>query len=178
MRISENGAVGSEWIGVIGALGGVVVTGAIGLATAVLNHRWTTAAQAEEREEARLDSNATKRLEAYSRYLAASDVVDSIMIATFSSDEWRAAHQGVDSYQQALELRAKDPKPYDEYDSALGSAQLLAGAAVGEALERFDAAFVASCMALVADPGASSEGKNEAGRALREAMRREVQRGV
>jgi hypothetical protein len=63
----------SAWFALAGALGGVALAGAIGLVTAVLNHRWGERARVEASREVEIRTVRDQRREACHRYLVAAN---------------------------------------------------------------------------------------------------------
>ena len=121
-------AIATEWIGLIGALGGVLITGCVGLATAVLNHGWQKEGTHDEHERQRLETFSALQREAYSRYLAAYEAFENLVtcLPAISAD--------VDLRRQ---IHEQDPVAVDEFYAAENHVRLLAGDDVVEALNRF-----------------------------------------
>jgi hypothetical protein len=115
----------------------VVITSAIGLITALLNHRWQADAREEERFFRRQESRAALRRETYSRFLVASDrLVDLVLTQTpgepielGDNEEMRA---------RIRKLRLEGDTHFIEYNTALLEGQLIAGDKVTAALEAFE----------------------------------------
>jgi hypothetical protein len=63
----------SAWFALAGALGGVVLTGAIGLVTAGLNHKWGEQARIETDREQQIRTIRDQRREACHKYLVATN---------------------------------------------------------------------------------------------------------
>src|SRR5437016_2990531 len=103
-------AISTAWVGVIGALGGVIVTGLIGLVTAVLNHRWQRASAHEERSHTAREAQAALRREAYVRYLAATDALEGFVITRPPLPRGTSASEG---WQRLRALREGDSKVFD-----------------------------------------------------------------
>jgi hypothetical protein len=60
-------AIAAQWVGVIGALGGVLLTGVFAIATAILNYRAQRTSAQEDREVQRRNSKAELLRDAYTR---------------------------------------------------------------------------------------------------------------
>jgi hypothetical protein len=123
-------AISEAWIGLLGALGGVVLTGAIGLLTAHMNHRW-------ERENQRgelLLKRSELRRDAYSRFLtSAQNLVDNV-------DTWQIADPSVPDTELVLAWYRSHAELVAEHQSASHHARFVAGDAVDTAIgdwERF-----------------------------------------
>ncbi len=63
----------SAWFALVGALGGVALTGAIGLVTAGLNHKWGEQARIETDREQQIHAIRDQRREACHNYLVAAN---------------------------------------------------------------------------------------------------------
>jgi hypothetical protein len=69
--VADAAATTTAWFTLAGALGGVLLTSAVALVTAVLNHRWQTqTAQRQLRQEHDRQLRQERR-ESYARYLSA-----------------------------------------------------------------------------------------------------------
>jgi hypothetical protein len=85
-------AIDAAAAGLVGALGGVIVTTLAGIATAVLNQRWRREDRQTERTDRRGEERAALRRTAYARYLTAMDVViDAVGIQDQVTEENLAA---------------------------------------------------------------------------------------
>jgi len=130
--------VDPAWIGVIGALGGVAITGVIGLLTALLNHGWQEDTRESERLDRIDDSQATLRRDAYTRYLVASDRLTDFLLTQPSQPG------PVDLADKAMILarlkaaRLGGDEHFVEYNSALLQASILAGETVASLLREFE----------------------------------------
>jgi hypothetical protein len=156
-------AIAPEWVGLIGALGGVLVTGCVGLATAILNHRWQSDSARTERDHQQRESFSASQLAAYNRYLAAyegfENLVASLPPLSPESNLRREIHE-------------QDPVSDDEFKAAANHIRLVAGDHVIEAFERFTDAWN---RALTGD---ASPDVQRCKLELIEAMRAEQQHGV
>jgi hypothetical protein len=124
------GTIGPEWVGVIGALGGVLVTGIVGIATAILNHRLQRASNREDRAHQAQEANLTLRREAYAHYLTALEAIDNFLVTRppRSTSDWK---------EQLRTTHKENPAVFDAYYAALAGAQLVAGDRVAHALDRY-----------------------------------------
>jgi hypothetical protein len=122
----------TQWIGLIGALGGVVVSGVVGLTTATLTHRWQRAGSREDRSHQARETIAALRREAYARYLTTMEAAASFILT-------RPPQPDTPLADRLRSIREEDPKIFDDMDAAETNAQLLAGDRVLAALEVFDA---------------------------------------
>jgi hypothetical protein len=130
----------TAWIGLIGALGGVLLTGTIGLITAALNRKWQVVAAERDREYRTTDRLYDLRREAYVRYLQAAQVMGDGHKAMTTT---RGPEQ---SYAQfALEAWAAFDEVRREYDAAMRNAQLLATGGVLTAIKDYDAWLQDAC---------------------------------
>ncbi len=124
-------ALSTAWVGVIGAIGGVLVTGLIALVTAVLTHGWQESARRNDRSERLQEARAALRREIYGRFLIAasalSDYVSAAPTRGATTTEW----------EHLLALRAKDSEVFEEFDAASVQARLIAGPEVRDAVEGF-----------------------------------------
>ena len=122
----------AAWVGVVGALGGVVITGAIGLVTAVLTRGWQRQDHEAAMIEARRESRAELRRSAYAEYLVATnrftDHIRSWMLTTGRTIE----------PDRRLVAYAESPSEFAaSYDLAETHARLLASPALDAALADF-----------------------------------------
>jgi hypothetical protein len=123
-------AVSTAWIGVIGALGGVVVTGLIGLVTALLNHRWQEANRRAVRRERVSEGRAELRRGAYVRFLVAAQAMGDFLLTT-------RPDPGVDVVEAWRSLRVTQPEKFEEFDASERAVRILAGREVVEALDAY-----------------------------------------
>lgn len=165
------------WVGVIGSLGGVVLTSGVGIAGAAVNHRWQSSVRSEERQDRLHESRAALRREAYTRILITSDRLVNFLPTRTSPvepEQLRDEKMAIDRLRQlwlgADELIA-------EYNAALAQGRLLAGNEVAAALEEYDDWMMEqfSLLGLHPDPDESKafEGIYEKRGPLLQAMRRE-----
>jgi hypothetical protein len=130
-------AANSAWIGVAGALGGVVITGVIGLVTALLNHRWQGDERKEEHSARLQESRAALRRETYSRFLVASDqLVD--LVLTQTPGESVDLTDNEEMRTRIRKLRLEGDAHFIQYNTALLEGQLIAGEKVAVALTAFE----------------------------------------
>ncbi len=125
-------ALSEAWIGIIGALGGVAITGQIGLVTAVLNHRWTRQSAEEGRRNELLSKLAELRRDAYARYLVAAQVLGEEL------DVWEPPDRSRPDDGLTAEFRRAKTKVVTEYDASLRHARLLATEPVVRALATYN----------------------------------------
>lgn len=141
----------NAWIGVVGALGGVILTGLLGLATAVLNHRWTAqAARSQRRYDVALKRAETRRV-AYARFLGATDNV---------RDAAETAEPPVDTSDRgklAVWYRT-EPDLFREMQVADSEAKIVASDAVFSAMEAFEEALANFLNAVFDDPDNADSG--------------------
>lgn len=150
-------ATNTAWIGVVGALGGVVLTSVIGFITAILNHRWQDASSRDDRSYKWRESKSSLRREAYARFLVAAQILGD-EFGTFEP----AAGGPSDPEARMLALRARDPGKFVEFDGSERHARLLAGDEVVRALDEHSNWFVGQClMALSSDEPTSLEAFND-----------------
>jgi hypothetical protein len=121
-------AVAEAWIGVIGALGGVALTGLLGVATAILNNRWS---REQKRHEFRRHQ-AELRREAYARALVATQALVSALFL------WSPPSAKSSSWELWADFRQTRADIAHEYDASLRHAHLLAGEAVTHALRDYE----------------------------------------
>jgi hypothetical protein len=139
--LSDNVAVAAEsaWVGVIGALGGVTIAGAVGLGSSALTRRWTARDRAIERN----DGTMALRREVYVRYMVATEALANA-IAGFAADpEWRARHVPTGVMPAITVIRNADPEAFDHYYAARNEAQLVASESVRTAIGAYADAFTA-----------------------------------
>jgi hypothetical protein len=87
----------SGWFALVGALGGVALTGAVGLRTATLTHRWNEQARSRAVQEEDARAMRNQRREACHHYLVATN----------------AFYQAVDQvYRMALRGEQFDPREH------------------------------------------------------------------
>ena len=111
----------------VGALGGVLITGCVGLATAVLTHRWQHESVLDERAYQRREGLASLQREAYARYLAAIEAFYNSLLR-LPRDERQAGWSSILN---------RNPAGVDELYAAANHARLLASDPVVEALDAF-----------------------------------------
>ena len=121
----------SAWVGLAGALGGVALTGLIGLVTAGLNRRWGQKDQVTQRKYDRDQATSAVRRDAYVRYLAS---VQSA-VETLTNAAWDPE---LESEEQLSALRRANPDPFDETDAAKRQAELVASEPVVRAIREYD----------------------------------------
>lgn len=162
-------AISNTWIGVVGALGGVALTGLIALVTAVLNHRWQAETQRQERQSEGRAALAGLRRAAYTRYLTASK--EAVAYAVTRPKDLTASAE-----ERLRRLRLEDPRPIAESDAAELEARLVAGDRVTKAIDVYDAQLAATIAAVTAsiDDEIGFGPLSDDQRALVEAMRTEV----
>lgn len=155
-----------QWQGVIGALGGVLLTGLIGLVTAKLSHGW----QREQREDDRRDARADLRRDAYVAYLAQAQKVGD------QSNVWMHDRgMAVPEVETRLNVYAREMAELThQYDVCERRAMLVAGEHVQAALETYRAWFRQALNDVLedSDPGFAGWDDHEA--PLIDAMRREL----
>jgi hypothetical protein len=114
----------AAWVGVVGALGGVVVTALAGLVTAVLNHRWQTSSRHEDRSDRLREARAQLRRDAYARFLIAVQVMGE-KIETRPPEN---LSQPLD--ERLNNFRLANAEQFREFDAAERYVRLLAGPSV------------------------------------------------
>ncbi len=161
------------WIGVVGALGGVVVTGVIGLITAFVSHRWQEETRRRERVDRLRETQAALRRDSYTRFLIAADQLTDYFLT-----RPRQEHDAADKREIVERLRThrlEGAEQFTEYFAAQFQATLLAGKRVSQPLEEFIRWINEQCgiAASKADPLGSGafKGFGERRRALVKAMR-------
>jgi hypothetical protein len=82
----------SAWFALVGALGGVALTGTIGLVTAGLNHKWGEDARIQTAHEEQIRAMRDQRREVCHNYLLAANsywlAVEQLYIKTLRGDEF------------------------------------------------------------------------------------------
>jgi hypothetical protein len=120
-------AISEAWIGVFGALGGVIITGAIGLLTARMNHTW----EREKQHDDLLMKRSELRRDAYSRLLTASQaIVDEAQL--WQPDPFVPGGELVNTWFRA------HPKLLAEYQAASDHAALVASEPVSQGIRVWD----------------------------------------
>jgi hypothetical protein len=125
-------ALSEGWIGLIGALGGVALTGVITLITAILTQRWTLQSARVQQRHDLLAKRAELRRDAYARLLIAAE---HVLIAY---DAWKPPDPSLPALELIDAQYRDQPEPRDEYFAAYNHARLVAGESVAEALAAFD----------------------------------------
>ena len=125
------------WIGLIGALGGVAVTGTFGLVVAVLKRHWDASAEAKQRGHQLGEARAESRRLAYIRFLNAADALgDHVLVQPPHADG------GAKDFEKATkrirELQSSGNLCFTVYGAALLEAKLLADTQVLQELDAFD----------------------------------------
>lgn len=147
--------VSTPWIGVIGALGGVLITSLIGLVTAVLNHRWQRESSRGERSDRLQEKRAETIGEAYARYFAAVAALETHLTSRRFPEE---ATSPVEVRERLSTVRDEAPERFDAWESARALARLAAGDSVLGALVDFDEKWIEACVrSLCADNAAPSD---------------------
>jgi len=131
----------AAWIGLIGALGGVLLTGLIGLATAALTHVWQRDTRQQERLDHLNEARAELRRDAYTRFLVASDALWESVLAQ-EIHEYDVSGSA-DLYQRLRTLGTSGGKHFDEFDASYLQVKLLCGVGVEDELAGFHEWFVA-----------------------------------
>jgi hypothetical protein len=124
----------SPWIGVAGALGGVALTGIIGLFTAVLNHRWTASSAREARRDQARVNRADVRRVAYANYLALDDRLEDALLT------WRAPEQADNAVDYLGRFFDANRALWDDLTTSIQEVSLLAGQSVADTLESYTVA--------------------------------------
>ncbi len=172
-------SLSQAWAGVVGALGGVAITGLIALVTAVVNHRWTAEATREARaHEVRANRGEVRRT-AYARLLAATDNMRDALLAT-SENLREARASGAPSDAAAAEQETPyawyhtNPEVLREYQTADGEARIVAGDDVFHAIDFHGAELQAYLSALFETPESADITNTAAAQeAMVQAMRQE-----
>lgn len=125
----------NAWIGLIGALAGVVATGVIGISTAALTHRWQEGARKSARADGLRESGATLRRDAYIRFLVAADALTDYVLAQppGAGDLKRQS----DIRERLRTLRMAGDSQFAEYFAARFQVNLVAGKQVNVIFEEF-----------------------------------------
>jgi hypothetical protein len=165
----------SAWIGVVGALGGVVITSVVGLATAAVNHGWQEDTRRWERADRLHENRAELRRDAYTSFLIATDAVADLVLTQPVADAKEVDEP--DYLNKRLRTLRTNGTHLEEFDAALIHVKLLAGEDVIVALTSFHEWFVRESAAALrqSDALASSSLRDleEARQPLVEAMKAE-----
>jgi hypothetical protein len=171
-------ALDPAWAGVIGALGGVLLTSLVAIATALLNHSWETDDRRIARSERLAEERVAARRTAYASYIAASDtLIDALMF----SHEAAPPELAVEDFTIARlrGMRAGADEVMDRFISAEAESRLLAGEDVLAAIESHSEWVNKQGAKAVSapDPAKSKafHGKDKVLRTLQDAMRSELQ---
>lgn len=121
----------TQWIGLIGALAGILASGIIGLATAILTHRWQRDSKREDRSREARFAQAELKREAYVCYLAASEALENYLSSI-------APEPGTDITTWLDESRNANPAVWDAADAARARARLVASDEVLIGINQFE----------------------------------------
>jgi hypothetical protein len=162
----------SAWVGVAGALGGVALTGAVGLGTATLAQRWDKASRRLNREQESIDQRDSLRRESYVSYLGKAAGLQSGLLSLAIDKTLPAAERE----RQTWELVGAQ---LIEYQASLRTAKLVAGDAVVEALGSYDEWVGEQAGKVIQGDQASAfaDGSDQE-RTVLDAMRRELSQGL
>jgi hypothetical protein len=127
--------VDNAWIGLIGALGGVVATGAIGTGTAALTHSWQEGTRKRERADRLRESRATLRRDAYIRFLVSAEDVTDFVLAQQPGDG--DLKQASEVRERLRRLRKSGDAQFAEYFAARLQVNLVASEQVNSKFEEF-----------------------------------------
>lgn len=127
--------VDSAWIGLIGALGGVVATGVIGAGTAALTHSWQEGTRKKERADRLRESQATMRRDAYIRFLVAAEEVTDFVLAQKPGDG--DLKEASEIRERLRSLRRSGDAQFAEYFAARLQVNLVASKRVNSTFEEF-----------------------------------------
>lgn len=127
--------VDSAWIGLIGALGGVVATGIIGTGTAALTHSWQEGTRKKERVDRLRESRATLRRDAYIRFLVAAEEVTDFVLAQRPGDG--DLKRASEIRERLRSLRKSGDAQFAEYFAARLQVNLVASEQVNSTFEEF-----------------------------------------
>lgn len=156
----------SDWQVLIGALGGVTVTGVLGLATAKLTHGW----QRQVRVEARREARAELRRSAYVAYLVqAQKLGDETTAWASTTGKTLPADVLIEGYVRDLGSSTH------ENDACQRRALLAAGPDVRVALEEYRSWFQQALGEVLQGSGSGLRGWEEKERPLMDAMRTELE---
>ncbi len=168
--------MGEAWIGLVGALSGILVTSFFGLVIAFLKHRWEDSSQREQRLYRLGEARAESRRGVYTRFLTAAEELGDYALAQPPHKDGRPTSLE-EARQRLRELRTSGDAHFSAYNSALLEALLLAGEDVARVLDAFDSwvsdQFVAGLMAGDAAEAEAFFDMSEERVPLIEAMRRE-----
>lgn len=123
-----------DWQGVIGALGGVTITSAVGLVTAKLTHGWQREEQRTARIESRREGRADLRRTAYAEYLG----ITQRAIEELSSFVEHHYQAGLRDDQLARAVLADWEGRGSEIDECQRRVLLLAGPGVRKAMKDYE----------------------------------------
>jgi hypothetical protein len=128
----------SAWVGLAGALGGVSLTGLVGLGSAALTHKWTQGARLQERRAALDDANSQLRRGVYSRFLTACLAVVASVETSLEDDKLMANFASFPVNRKFGVLRGRDAEAFGEYEAAKHAAQLVASQSVRIAIDTYE----------------------------------------
>jgi hypothetical protein len=182
LRIGQNVGMPSEaaWFGLVGALGGVSLTGIIGAGTAALTHRWTTSSSREQRESERAVALADRRLTMYTQYFSRAKAFREAVEDAYDDPEWVESIIPLTGERRLKAFRARAAEVVQEFDTASTQAELVATEQARQALKAFEDWVTSELVRItrISDPRVESirfVGAVQAGAALVEATRRDVQ---
>jgi hypothetical protein len=165
LRASLPGMAWSDWAVVAGTLGGVAVTGTLGLRTAKLNHRW----QREAREETRRQARGDLRRDAYVAYLVQSQqLIDETAAWMDSAGAALPQEDRMRAYVVALGPSAH------RHDACERRAMLVAGPRVREALATYRDWFRQATAQVLSEQSPGFSGEDEREKPLVDVMIEEI----
>jgi hypothetical protein len=167
----------SAWIGLIGALGGVALTGIVGVGSAALTHRWNAEARREDREHERAVADADRRRDAYLRYATSASLFLDAWGRALDDEALMAECATVDPLRRIAILRDRITDASQGYDTARDYAELLARDSVREAIEAFNTWLTEEMTALILAPSGTAPrfvGLSERNTELMTAMRTDL----
>lgn len=128
----------TAWQGVIGALGGVAITGTIGLVTAKLTHGWQREEEQAVRRETRIDIRGERRRQVYADVITSSSkIVDAVFIGKAQlADQLEGRTPEAKEALALLVANSSIQVACAENDASVAKARLLASHEVDEALTK------------------------------------------
>ena len=136
-------AIATQWVGLIGVLGGVIATGAIGFITAVLSHGWQRTDAHEQRDIQLREAKATVLRETCTRMVTAVNVLAvAVFTSPGSGDIPESEQDAVKKAWSSLRLvREENRTHFDEMEAAQAELEIVAGDSVRTAARSLAAAF-------------------------------------
>jgi hypothetical protein len=131
-------AIATQWVGLIGVIGGILATGLMGLLTAVITHRLQRLAKRDDKDVELREARAALLKDATTRLVTAVDALELSMLTSPPTDGPRETLQ--DAVLALGVLREQNRADFDKMQEAEAEIEIVAGKAARGAASQMTAA--------------------------------------